>query len=207
MKNAMVSFMAAIYLLAAGVNIGYSQKTSNKVGDGNNETIEINKQSHESGWIPEARQWENRDNPYSSLTRKIKPIEKIEKKEIPLDFTPEQIKKDGNERKNYLVMISASWCLSCRAMYPSIKKLQKDGYIIYIFETTEDKYKNFDEEYKVKMYPTFIIYEDGQEVYRRTGPAPQDWFKERLKLKEDQEDQDEPIEPDNNTPVNPYDGL
>jgi thioredoxin 1 len=118
-----------------------------------------------------------------------------------VDFTPEHIKKQGNEKKNYLVMISADWCIWCKKMYPMLLEMRKEGYIIYIFETNRREFKDYAALYNVRSYPTFIVYDNAKEVDRTAGRTNKDWFLKRLKKKKDQEEEVE--KPDDK----PYDGL
>lgn len=112
--------------------------------------------------------------------------------EEELDFTPEHIKKQGNEKKNYLVMISADWCVWCKKMYPTLLKLREDGYIIYIFETNREEFQDYAALYNVKAYPTFIVYDGGKEVDRKVGKTDEEWFKKRLKTRGEQKEVPEP---------------
>lgn len=118
-----------------------------------------------------------------------------------VDFTPEHIKKQGYEKKNYLVMISADWCIWCKKMYPMLLEMRKEGYIIYIFETNRKEFEDYAALYKVRSYPTFIVYDDAKEVDRTSGRTSKEWFLKRLKTKEAQEKEDK------DTTDSPYDGL
>lgn len=96
--------------------------------------------------------------------------------------------------KNYVFVVSASWCAPCRKMYPVIDKLRKDGYLVFYYDI--DKYPDLDARFDVTSYPTFIVYDKGKEQSRAVGIVPETWFTERLKKRSEQVD-----------PVNPYDEL
>jgi len=113
-----------------------------------------------------------------------------------VDFTPQIIKDDGNENANYVVVISAKWCPSCVAMYPMLERLKKEGYIVYIFDTTVEEYKDYDALYNCRLYPTIMIYNNAKETNRTFGKTEGDWIRKRLKTKKEQ-----------NLETNPYDGL
>jgi thiol-disulfide isomerase/thioredoxin len=119
-----------------------------------------------------------------------------------VDFTPEHIKRQDNEQKNYVVMISADWCIWCKRMYPMMKELREKGYIVYIFETNREEFKDYAALYKVGSYPTFIVYDKAKEVDRTTGKTTEEWFKKRLKTRKEQEADVKPEPSDT-----PYDGL
>lgn len=114
-----------------------------------------------------------------------------------VDLTPKQIRLDGNKGKNYLVMISADWCLPCKRMYPTMAELKKQGYIVYIFDTTIEEFQDYAALYNTNAYPTFIIFDKGKETDRTLGMTQEKWFKDHLKVKEEQQ-----VEVDN-----PYEGL
>ena len=119
-------------------------------------------------------------------------------------FTPEIIKKNGHEDSNYLVMISASWCPGCKAMYPEMKELVKAGYIVYVFDVTKPEFKDFDKKYpSIKAYPTFLVIENGKVTHRTIGGTKHVWFTKRLKTNAEQEtNKKRPA-----VPFTPYDGI
>lgn len=229
MRHALVNFVATVCFLAT-ISVGsisYGQYNE-LVGSGNG-SIDHSEQSLRFGWIPPTERSETNqsspvrldeetdfqkslrwvydgrldrrpDSPYEAIAPRTKGASPLTGPDEKKDFTPERIKKQGNENKNYAVMISASWCTPCKKMYPHMAELRKRGYIIYVFDATQTEFENYAALYAVKAYPTFIIYDKGSEVQRSEGITNRTWFKKHLKLKKDQID--EPIDPEN-----PYDGL
>lgn len=71
----------------------------------------------------------------------------------------------------------APWCRPCRQMAPILDELVKEyGDVVEIGKLNVDNHKNFAKDMGVSALPTFIIYQDGQEVKRVKGTIE----KERL---------------------------
>lgn len=111
-----------------------------------------------------------------------------------MDFTPAKIKKDGNELKNYVVMLTAEWCYWCKKMKPIMNSLEHQDYIVYVFDVDEKGHEDFAKKYKVKAYPQFIIYENGKQKHRTAGATDEAWFTKRMKKRKDQESSDNPYD-------------
>lgn len=69
-----------------------------------------------------------------------------------------------------LVEFFATWCPHCQRMMPvveQIKELLEGQADVYQFDI--DKYSQLASEERVDGTPTFIIYKNGQEVWRQSG--------------------------------------
>jgi thioredoxin 1 len=66
-----------------------------------------------------------------------------------------------------LVKIGAPWCGPCQAVAPTLEALLEEGYTIYDVNVDEDP--DTGAEYRVRTVPTFIVFENGQEVRREVG--------------------------------------
>jgi thioredoxin 1 len=108
----------------------------------------------------------------------------------------------GDCKKNYLLLFTADWCLPCKRLYPTIEKLRKDGYIVYVLDA--DKYVEAKEEFEVKSLPTLVVMNDGKEVKRFVGVTGGDTLRENLKtrVEQDADKPDTPDTPDNGTDYN-----
>lgn len=102
------------------------------------------------------------------------------------------VKKEDAD-KNYLVMYTAEWCIWCQGMYPIIKQLRKDGYIVYVVDA--DKHPEAAREHQVESLPTFIVMNQGKEASRIKGACLKLKLKRRLKTRKDQEVQPKPETP------------
>lgn len=96
-----------------------------------------------------------------------KPVDMAEtKKQITLDEYMSQIPKD----KTVLVDISAVWCPPCKKMEPIIDSLTKtNGTQFVLVKVDGGDQSDICKELKVDNFPTFIIYKQGKEVWRKQG--------------------------------------
>jgi thiol-disulfide isomerase/thioredoxin len=216
--------MATICFLATLTVGSVSYGQYNQLGGSGNGAVNHNQQSPNFGWVPPSELTPNTESSpvrldeeteyHKSLRRAYngrldrrspQGVYERDESSSPIgakDFTPKRIKDQGNENKNYVVMISASWCAPCKKMYPHMLDLREQGYIIYIFDTTQTEFEDYAALYAIDAYPTFIVYDKGKEVRRSEGLTNKTWFKKHLKLKKDQKDEEPDVEPSN-----PYDGL
>ncbi len=75
-----------------------------------------------------------------------------------------------NSSHDVLVEFYASWCPHCQHMMPivaQIKELLSDHLDVVQFDI--DDYSLFASEAGVSSVPTFILYQDGKEIWRQTG--------------------------------------
>ncbi len=116
---------------------------------------------------------------------------------------PPLVCKAGHCKSNYVAMFSATWCKPCRAMYPILKELRKEGYIVYIYTLDTDDFKdlNLDSKFQISAYPTFVVFDKGKETARGVGKMGKDQFYDWLIP----EDEQEKPTPDTDSDV--YDNL
>jgi len=98
----------------------------------------------------------------------------------------EAVCKNGDCKRNYAIFFTAEWCGYCHEMLPTIEKLQKAGYIIYVYDV--DDYPLLTKKYSVLSMPTTIFMDDGKEVHRITGAAAEFSVRDRLKTRQEQGD-------------------
>lgn len=75
-----------------------------------------------------------------------------------------------NSSSTVLVEFYASWCPHCQRMMPiveQVKELLAGKVDVYQFDIDENRELADNEE--VQSIPTFIVYKDGQEMWRQTG--------------------------------------
>lgn len=72
----------------------------------------------------------------------------------------------SNEGK-ILVKFGAPWCGPCQAVAPVLESLAADGYAVFDVNTDEDP--DSPVKYGIRSVPTFIVFENGEEVQRETG--------------------------------------
>lgn len=102
---------------------------------------------------------------------------------------PPLVCEAGHCKANYLTMFSATWCRPCQKMYPILKEMRKEGYIvrIYTLDTPEFKDLDLDSKFQIRAYPTFIVFDKGKEVKRLVGFTQK---KELVKYLVKEKDQD-----------------
>lgn len=122
-------------------------------------------------------------------------------KERETIILPPNVEENGDGETNFAAIFSMSWCGSCRKMYPVVKQLRKEGYLIYFYVCDKEEYEDMDLDAKfdVKMFPTIVVFDKGKEVKRKTGVTNIDWFRKNLKTRDEQSEEEEP--------ENPYDGI
>lgn len=75
-----------------------------------------------------------------------------------------------NSTKTVLVEFYADWCPHCQRMMPiveQVKELLEGKADVYQFEI--DRNRELADENNVQSIPTFIVYKDGNEVWRQSG--------------------------------------
>lgn len=74
-----------------------------------------------------------------------------------------------------LVEFFASWCPHCRRMMPVVEDVKElVGGSVGVYQFDIDEHPHEAEEAGADTVPTFIIYRDGREVWRRVGEMPGD---------------------------------
>ncbi len=79
-------------------------------------------------------------------------------------------KKAINETPMTLVEFYATWCPHCQAMEPvmdNVKKLLSGRAGVLQYDI--DKYSQLADDVEIESVPTFILYDHGEEVWRRSG--------------------------------------
>jgi rhodanese-related sulfurtransferase len=101
--------------------------------------------------------WKNADKPVDMAETKA---------QMTLDEYMAQIPKD----KTVLVDISATWCPPCKKMTPVIDSLAKTNGTQFVLVKVEGgDQSDICKALKVDNFPTFIIYKQGKEVWRKQG--------------------------------------
>jgi thioredoxin len=98
-------------------------------------------------------------------------------KQITVADYAEIIKTKGR----VLVDFGAEWCPPCKKMEPVLMQLENElGDKFSLAKVDAGIHTNIMKELKVEAIPTFIIYQDGKEVWRRQGVVASEELKKQL---------------------------
>ena len=87
-----------------------------------------------------------------------------------------------NSNKLVLIEFFATWCPHCQRMMPVVEAVrEKLGHTAKVVQIDIDKNPELTEEQGVEGTPTFILYKDGQEVWRQSGEMPGEELYEKVK--------------------------
>lgn len=98
----------------------------------------------------------------------------------------EDICKNGDCKKNYVIQITATWCRACPRMKVVAEQLKKEGYIVYVVDFDSVRAKM--DAMRISHVPATLVFNDGKEVKRFVGVASIDDIMDGLKKKSDQTD-------------------
>ena len=118
--------------------------------------------------------WENNKLPVAA-------VEKEAERETN-SFTPSDFDKLLADHKILLVDFYAPWCIPCRQMEPSLKKLSKEYKDKVVFSRIDlDKAKPLARKLNIESIPVIAVYKDGKELKRVTGFQSTSQLRELIK--------------------------
>lgn len=87
-----------------------------------------------------------------------------------------------NSKTPVLIDFYATWCGPCKMMAPIIDEVARDyAGKLKVVKVDVDESGETAATYGVTAMPTFVVFKDGQEVWRRLGAAPKAAFVDELK--------------------------
>ncbi|MCF8417146.1 MAG: thioredoxin [Crocinitomicaceae bacterium] len=81
-----------------------------------------------------------------------------------------------------LVDFHATWCGPCQAMHPVMDRLKNEmGSQVRILKIDVDKNQEVANKFKVRSVPTFLLFKDGEILWRQSGGMDINTLKSKIK--------------------------
>lgn len=86
-----------------------------------------------------------------------------------------------NQDKPVLIDFSAEWCGPCKMMAPVLQQVKKKvGDNASIVKIDVDRNPQISAQFKIRGVPTFILFKDGEQVWRQSGMQSADFLENLL---------------------------
>ena len=81
-----------------------------------------------------------------------------------------------------LVDFHATWCGPCQVMHPIMDRLKNEmGSQVRILKIDVDKNQEVANKFKVRSVPTFVLFKDGEILWRQSGGMDINTLKSKIK--------------------------
>lgn len=86
-----------------------------------------------------------------------------------------------NKDKPVLVDFFATWCGPCQTMAPILKQVKDElGESVSIIKIDVDKNKALATKFQVRGVPTFMLFKNGQQVWKQAGLLTKNELKQKI---------------------------
>lgn len=97
------------------------------------------------------------------------------------DLTLEEFEHIIGKEGTVLVDFGAPWCPPCRQMIPVVDQLEKSEPTVKVVRLNADESASAMKALKIEALPTFIVYKNGKETWRKLGIVPINELKKQVK--------------------------
>ena len=99
-----------------------------------------------------------------------------------MDSKDSEMQKKINSGKLTLVEFFATWCIHCQRMEPIVEQFKKemDGKV-EVIQVDVDKYEELTSNFDIEGTPTFILIENGEQLWREAGEMSLQELKDAVK--------------------------
>lgn len=99
-----------------------------------------------------------------------------------MDSKDSEMQKKINSGKLTLVEFFATWCIHCQRMQPIVEKFQKEMEgKLQVIQVDIDKYEQLASDFDIEGTPTFILMENGEQLWREAGEMSLEELKDAVK--------------------------
>ncbi|MCC8170835.1 MAG: thioredoxin family protein [Parabacteroides sp.] len=99
-----------------------------------------------------------------------------------MDSKDSEMQKKINSGKLTLVEFFATWCIYCQRMQPIMEKFEKEMEgKLQIVQVDIDKYEQLASDFDIEGTPTFILMENGEQLWREAGEMSLEQLKDAVK--------------------------
>ncbi len=96
------------------------------------------------------------------------------------ELKSENFESAVSSAKKCLIDFYATWCGPCKAMNPVLESVENELGENVIYKIDVDKNRDLVEKYGIRSVPTFIFFEDGKEIERKSGAITKNYLIESL---------------------------
>jgi rhodanese-related sulfurtransferase len=106
---------------------------------------------------------------------------KVEVNNVVMQMNNAEYKQLINSGSVVLVDFGAEWCPPCKAMEPVLQTLENEHTNLKLVKIDAGVQTILMKQYKVEGLPFFILYKNGEEVWRHEGVAEKEVFEKAIK--------------------------